>query len=83
MSTLTPKEWFENWKRVAPILEEIRAKELQLMDQQGKQKEAIRKVMSMCDWCIERSEPRQTSGLVEQQRRFAKARINKTNNDVQ
>jgi hypothetical protein len=36
----------------------------------------------MCDWCIAHSEIRQTSGLVEQQRIFAKTR-NKNNNGNQ
>ncbi|MDR3198266.1 MAG: hypothetical protein LBU34_10410 [Planctomycetaceae bacterium] len=83
MSALTPKEWVENWKRVGPILEEIKAQELQLLDRQENRQEMIRHLMSMCNWCIEHSEPRLTSGLVEQQRWFAKARNNTTKNDTQ
>jgi hypothetical protein len=69
---MTPKQWVEHWQRVGPILEQINAEELRAMDAQ----EAIQRILPMCDWCFEHSEPRTTSGLVEQQRWFAKARMN-------
>lgn len=68
--SMTPKQWVDNWSQTARILERIEAEELRALDSQ----EAIRKIMPMCDWCIEHSEPRTTSGLIEQQRYFAKAR---------
>ena len=68
--TMTPKQWVDNWRRVGPLLEQINAEELLSMDA----REAIRKIMPMCDWCFEHSEPRTTSGLVEQQHYFAKMR---------
>ena len=70
---MTPKQWVENWQRVGPLLEQINAEELRSMDA----REAIRRIMPMCDWCFEHSEPRTTSGLVEQQRYFALAREQK------
>jgi hypothetical protein len=66
--TMTAKQWGEHWQRVGSILEQINAEELRAMDAQ----EAIQKILPMCDWCFENSEPRTTSGLVEQQRYFAK-----------
>jgi hypothetical protein len=70
--TMTAKQWVEQWQRVGPILAQINAEELRAMDAQ----EAIRQIIPLCDWCFEHSEPRTTSGLVEQQRYFAKARMN-------
>ena len=64
------RKFVEHWKQLGPILDQINADELRAMDQQ----EAIRQIMPMCDWAIEHSEPRTTSGLVEQQRYFAKMR---------
>ncbi|MCL2349556.1 MAG: hypothetical protein FWC50_14995 [Planctomycetaceae bacterium] len=68
--TLTPKQWVDTWRKAGEVLERIKAEELLTMDT----REAIRQIMPMCDWCIEHSEPRTTSGLVEQQRWFAKMR---------
>lgn len=64
------KEWVERWKRVGPILDELR-------------REAIRNAdtalaIELFDGCVElglrMNPPRPTSGLVEQQRYFRKAR---------
>ncbi|MDR2169677.1 MAG: hypothetical protein LBP59_06005 [Planctomycetaceae bacterium] len=75
MTAITPKEWVENWKRLSPVLDEIKASELRLLDEdEAYRKEAIRNLMSMCEWCIDHSEPRLTSGFAEQQRLFAKLR---------
>ena len=68
--TLTTKQWVDTWNKAGQVLEQIKAEELRAMDAQ----EVIRQIMPMCDWCIEHSEPRTTSGLVEQQRYFAKMR---------
>ena len=67
---LAPKQWVDTWQKAGQALEQIKAEELRVMDSQ----EAIRQIMPICDWCIEHSEPRITSGLVEQQRWFAKMR---------
>ena len=69
--TMTAAQWVEHWQRVGPILEQINAEELRAMDV----REAIQKILPMCDWCFENSEPRTTSGLVEQQRYFAKMKM--------
>ena len=68
--TMTAEQWVAHWQRVGPILERINAKELRTMDA----RETIRKILPMCDWCFENSETRTTTGLVEQQRYFAKMR---------
>ena len=68
--SMTTKEWVDNWKRVGPILDQIKAEELRAMDAQ----EAIRQILPLCEWGIKHSEPRTTSGLVEQQRYFSKMR---------
>ena len=68
--TLTPQQWVDTWQKAGQALERIKAEELRTMDAQ----EAIRQIMPMCDWCIEHAEPRTTSGLIEQQRWFAKMR---------
>lgn len=70
---MTPKEWVENWKQLGPILEQIETGELQTMDHQAE----ISAIMEMCDWNIDHFEPEKTSGLVEQQRLFAKLRTDK------
>ena len=67
---MNEKHWVENWKRVGPILEKIEAEELRAKNQ----KEAIRRMLPMIDWCCQRVTPKATSGLVEQQRYFQKWR---------
>jgi len=49
--TLTPKQWVDTWRKAGQVLERIQAEELRAMDAQ----EAIRKIMPLCDWCIEHS----------------------------
>ena len=64
------KQWVENWKRVGPILEEIRRRELRNMtyDQRVKAIESVLHLGSLF------AKPRTTSGMVEMQRLFQKAR---------
>ena len=64
------KQWVENWKRVGPILEQIEAEELRAPDYE----KGIRNFSPLLDWCCKHAEPRMSSGLVEQQRWFMKAR---------
>jgi len=71
---MTAEQWVAHWQRVGPILEQINAEELRTMDA----REATQKILPMCDWCFENSERRTTSGLVEQQRYFAKMRTEET-----
>ncbi len=64
------KAWVENWAKVGPKLEAIRRRELRAMTYQQRI-EAIDAVLQIgCRF----SKPRTTSGLVEQQRLFQKAR---------
>ena len=67
------KEWVENWKRVGPILEQIKAEELRAPDYH----ERLIIVLQMCDLACTQAESRMSSGLVEQQRLFAKMREQK------
>lgn len=60
--------WVERWQRLEPVLEKIETEELRAADH----RETIRQILQMCDWCLENTQPRKTSGLVEQQRLFAK-----------
>ena len=64
------KEWVENWKRVGPILEQIKAEELRAPDYHKK----LEGLLPMCDLACAHAEPSKTSGLVEQQRLFMKMR---------
>jgi len=62
------KEWVENWKRVGPILEQILAEELRAPDYE----QGLGEFLPMLDWACMHAQPRETSGLVEQQRLFMK-----------
>ena len=73
MSDELLQQWVDNWRQAARILERQKADELQNLDA----REAIRRILPMCDWCFEHSQPRTTSGLLEQQRYFALARERK------
>ena len=64
------KQWVDNWKRVGPILEQIEAEELRAPDYE----KGICNFAPLLDWCCKHAEPRMSSGLVEQQRWFMKAR---------
>ena len=69
--TLTPKQWVDTWQKAGQALEQMETEELRTMDA----REAILKIIPICDWCFEHGEPRTTSGLVELQYYFAKMRM--------
>jgi len=64
------KQWVDRWRNVGPILEQLEKKALQAPDYQ----EGLVKLVPMLQWVCARAVPRETSGLVEQQRLFAKMR---------
>lgn len=70
MATEEMKNWLENWKRLGPILEKIEAEELRGQDYN----DGLEGFIPLLNWCCKHAEPRTTSGLVEQQRYFMKAR---------
>jgi hypothetical protein len=55
------RQWVENWKRVGPLLEEIRADELGSLDTER----ALASLEDAFDDALLQAEPRATSGLVE------------------
>jgi hypothetical protein len=63
------RRWVETWRRAGPLLEEIKNRELQAINTQ----QAIRDIFGEVDHF--RGIPqRSTSGLIEQQKWFAKLR---------
>ena len=64
------KQWVENWKRVGPILEQMEMEALRVPDYES----GLADFGSLLDWCCQNSTPRKESGLIEQQRLFAKMR---------
>ena len=68
--SITAKEWVENWKRVGPILEQMKYEELRAPDYHKE----LEGLLSMCDLACMQEKPSKTSGLVEQQRLFMKMR---------
>ena len=64
------KPWVENWKRVGPILEQMEMEALRAPDY-GK---TLADFLTTCNVACAHAEPKMTSGLVEQQRLFAKMR---------
>jgi len=70
--SITTKQWVENWKRVGPILEQIKAEELRAPEYE----KGLSGFAPLLDWCCENSEPKYESGLIEQQRLFMQARNN-------
>jgi hypothetical protein len=64
------REWVETWRRVGPELEEIRRREIEEMDT----RQAIRQIFGSPEFFFRHLEAPATSGLVEQQRWFAKLR---------
>jgi len=64
------RAWVENWLRVGPKLEAIRRRELQEMSEAERMRIADELLQIGCRF----ARPRPTSGLVEQQRLFQKAR---------
>lgn len=67
---MTNKEWVEHWRRVGPILEEIRREELRNFNYE----EQCPIIDALLQLGLDHAVPRPTSGLVEQQRLFAKLR---------
>lgn len=67
---MDPKEqarlYKERWDRAAPMLEEVRRRELAEVDQE----QAIADLSPVIDWALANLPPRTTSGLAEQQRLF-------------
>jgi hypothetical protein len=59
----------EHWRRVGPLLEEVRRRELQNYDHAA----SWPAVRSLLDLAVLHGQPRTTSGLVELQRLFQRA----------
>ncbi len=66
--------WVEHWKRVGPELERIKREELRALTAEEGTARALRVMDSRSRHSRKAAKLRQTSGLVEQQRIFAKAR---------
>ena len=64
------KAWVENWAKVGPQLEAIRRRELRALTYEDRIKAIDALLQIGCAF----GKPRTTSGLVEQQRLFQKAR---------
>ncbi|MHC4179271.1 MAG: hypothetical protein ACYSWU_17295 [Planctomycetota bacterium] len=64
------REWVENWAKVGPKLEALRRRELRAMTYEQR----IQAIESVLHLGALLRKPRTTSGLVEQQRLFRKAR---------
>jgi hypothetical protein len=62
--------FIETWRRAGPVLEQIRLQELREFDS----RKQWRIVDSLFDLGVRLGQPRNTSGLVEQQRIFRTAR---------
>jgi hypothetical protein len=64
------RRWAENWRRVGPILEQIRHEELRRMTEA----EAAESIGMLSEFALScpNQETRTTSGFVEQQRLFMK-----------
>ncbi|GHT21526.1 hypothetical protein FACS189419_02570 [Planctomycetales bacterium] len=72
MEKITVKEWVENWKRVGPVLEQLKAEEMRSPDYEKQ----LAEFGTMLNWACEHALPRLSSGLAEQQYYFSKARTN-------
>lgn len=64
------KGWIRAWKSAGPALERIRREELRRLDGHA----AIALLTGPADYTAEPRKARTTSGLIEQQRWFSKAR---------
>jgi hypothetical protein len=64
------KRWVQAWQKAGPLLEELRRKELRNLDPER----AIAPLCGPADYHVPPRAPKPTSGLVEQQRWFMKAR---------
>ena len=62
--------WIENWKRTAPVLDALRRKAIEEANTQ----EFVEAMDGMLESIFRENKPRLTTGLVEQQRWFAKMR---------
>ncbi len=76
IAALSEKEqmraWVENWKRIGPELERMKKVELRAMTEEEGTRRALLVMDSRIDDPERRRERRRSSGLVEQQRLFAK-----------
>ncbi len=66
----TDKEWVEHWRRLGPILEAIRLRELREFNYE----EQLPIIDALLQLGLDHAVPRPTSGLVELQRLLAKGR---------
>jgi hypothetical protein len=64
------RRWIRAWKSAGPALERVRREELRRLDGHA----AIALLTGPADYTVEPRRARATSGLIEQQRWFAKAR---------
>lgn len=64
------KEWAEHWRRLGPILEEIRREELRNFNYD----EQLPIIDALLQLGLDHAVPRSTSGLVELERLLAKGR---------
>ncbi len=64
------RRWVQAWKRAAPALEAVRRDELRRLDAYA----AIQLLCGPADYRVAPRAPKPTSGLVAQQRVFARAR---------
>jgi len=63
------QRWVRTWQAAAPLLEEVRRRELRRLDPEH----AIALLCGPADYRVSPRAPKPTSGLVEQQRWFMKA----------
>jgi len=64
------KRWIRAWKSAGPELERVRRAELRALDGHA----AIALLTGPADYTVEPRKARKSSGLIEQQRWFSKAR---------
>ena len=64
------ERWVDDWRRVAPILKQIKEDEIRNADYDSQ----LPVLDSMLQWAVDHATPRPSSGLVEQQRLFKKLR---------
>jgi hypothetical protein len=64
------KQWVETWKRAGPELERFRYEELRALTHE----QSMAAIQDLLELGYQFARPRQTSGLVEQQRLFRKLR---------
>ncbi len=67
------RQWVRNWEAVAPVLEELRAEAIRHSDTAA----AIEQLSDAFESARRHCPPTTTSGLVEQQRLFARLRRGK------